>query len=229
MDFWNERLIGQGSYVLRRRLEVVADLDRLLQDIHPLLTGGTERLRLLYRSSLPLEGEEGPQFHHQLPLQMARPAQAMSGTHVLSGAHIKALFKQQLHASQGKEIERGMTLMGPHRDDLRFLVGGVDMCTYGSRGQQRTIATSLKLAEMELLRSATDEEPILLLDDVMSELDEKRREHLMGTINREQQVIITSTDLTSFASSFLEQAEVWKIDGGRLEKVSSQSPHPGAR
>jgi DNA replication and repair protein RecF len=96
-------------------------------------------------------------------------------------------------------------------------VGGVDMCTYGSRGQQRTIAISLKLAEMELIRTETGEEPILLLDDVMSELDEERRRYLMEAINSEQQVIITTTNLGFFTPSFLEQATVWRIQGGRIE------------
>ncbi len=93
------------------------------------------------------------------------------------------------------------------------------MCIYGSRGQQRTIAISLKLAEMELIRAETGEEPILLLDDVMSELDEERRRYLMDAINKEQQVIITTTDLSSFTPPFLEQATVWRIQGGILEKL----------
>ena len=95
------------------------------------------------------------------------------------------------------------------------------MCTYGSRGQQRTIAISLKLAEMELIRSETGEDPILLLDDVMSELDEARRRYLMGVIDRDQQVIITATHLDSFAPFFLEQATVSRIEGGRIEILSS--------
>jgi DNA replication and repair protein RecF len=139
----------------------------------------------------------------------------------LSRSQIKALFQHQLASRREKEIERGMTLIGPHRDDLRFLVGGVDMCTYGSRGQQRTISISLKLAELELIRAETGEEPILLLDDVMSELDESRRRYLMDAIHREQQVIVTTTDLDSFTAPLLEQAMVWRIQGGMLKEFSS--------
>jgi DNA replication and repair protein RecF len=95
------------------------------------------------------------------------------------------------------------------------------MCTYGSRGQQRTIAISLKLAEMELIRTETREEPILLLDDVMSELDGERRRYLMDVIHKEQQVIITTTDLSSFTPSFLQQATVWRIQEGRIGALSS--------
>jgi len=220
LDFWDQRLIGEGSQLISRRLEIVSEFDRLAQDIHLHMTGGGERLRLLYRCSLPLEGE-GMEVHYQLPLEMARPSAPMMGTEAVSRPHIRAVFQQQLEARQEEEIERGMTLIGPHRDDLRFLVGGVDMCVYGSRGQQRTIAISLKLAEMELVRAETGEDPILLLDDVMSELDKERRRCLMDAINKEQQVIITTTDLGSFEPSFLEQATVWEIRGGRMEKLSS--------
>ncbi len=224
LDFWNQRLVEQGSQVIGRRLEIVGELDDLLQDIHPRLTGGEERLRLLYRCSLPLEGDEGSEIHYQLPLHMARASAPMEGGEAMSSAHIEAVFHQQVKIRQQEETERGMTLMGPHRDDLRFLVGGVDMCTYGSRGQQRTIAISLKLAEMELIRSETGEDPILLLDDVMSELDEARRQYLMDVIDRDQQVIITTTHLDSFAPSFLEQATVSRIEGGRIEILSSYAP-----
>jgi len=221
LDFWDQRLIEEGSQLISRRLEIIAELDRLAQDIHLHLTGGGERLRLLYRCSLPLEGEEGLEARYQLPLEMARAPAPMMGAEAVSRPHIRAVFQQQLEARQEEEIERGMTLIGPHRDDLRFLVGGVDMCVYGSRGQQRTIAISLKLAEMELVRAETGEDPILLLDDVMSELDKERRRCLMDAINGEQQVIITTTDLGSFEPSFLEQATVWEIRGGRMEKLSS--------
>ncbi|MCJ7621168.1 MAG: DNA replication and repair protein RecF, partial [Anaerolineae bacterium] len=98
-------------------------------------------------------------------------------------------------------------------------VGGVDMCTYGSRGQQRTIAVSLKLAELEFIRSETGEEPILLLDDVMSELDEERRQYLMDAVHGDQQVIITTTDLDSFAPAFLRQATVWRVQEGRIRPL----------
>jgi len=220
LDFWDQRLTGEGSKLIARRLEVVAELDRLIQDIHPNLTGGAERLRLLYRSTLPLAEDVGLDVKYQLPLQIPGSAPTAARAEALSPSQIKTLFQQRLEARRGEEIERGMTLTGPHRDDVRFLVGGVDMCVYGSRGQQRTIAISLKLAEVELIRSETQQEPILLLDDVMSELDEERRRYLMDVINGEQQVIITSTDLDPFAPPFLEQATVWRIDGGRVEQLS---------
>jgi len=216
LEFWDERLTEQGSQIVATRLATVTRLHELLQDVHPRLTGGEERLHLLYRSSLPLEGANGLVAYRQLSLDAARAQQEAAGSDGPSQAGIRAVFHQQLQDRQGEEIERGMTLIGPHRDDLRFLVGGVDMCVYGSRGQQRTIAISLKLAELELIRSETEEEPILLLDDVMSELDEERRQYLMDAVHGDQQAIITTTDLDSFAPAFLRQATVWRIQEGRI-------------
>jgi DNA replication and repair protein RecF len=214
-------LTEQGSQLVASRLDAVAQLDELVQYIHSRLTGGTERLHLVYRSSLPLDGADGLVQHRQLPLEAPGGDVDCLPTVAPSSSGVKAVFRQQLTNRQGEEIDRGMTLSGPHRDDLRFLVGGVDMCTYGSRGQQRTIAVSLKLAELEFIRSETGEEPILLLDDVMSELDEERRQYLMNSVHGDQQVIITTTDLSAFSPSFLEQAAVWAIDGGRVERHNS--------
>jgi DNA replication and repair protein RecF len=220
LEFWNERLIEQGSRLVASRLDTVAHLDELVQEIHPRLTGGGERLRLLYRSSLPLDGADGLVQYRQLPLDGAGRERGSQVGATPTSASVKAIFRQQLEERQDKEILRGMTLVGPHRDDLRFLVGGVDMCTYGSRGQQRTISISLKLAEMELIRAKTSEEPILLLDDVMSELDEERRRYLMEAIHGDQQVIVTTTDLDYFAPSFLERAAVWGVQEGRIDQPS---------
>jgi DNA replication and repair protein RecF len=221
LEFWNERLTEQGSQLIVSRLDTVAQLDELVQDIHPRLTGGAERLHLLYRASLPLDGADGLVQYRQLSLDGPGRERSSDAGAMPTSASIKAVFQQQLEKQQEEELVRGMTLAGPHRDDLRFLVGGVDMCVYGSRGQQRTISVSLKLAEMELIRAQTWEEPILLLDDVMSELDEERRRYLMEAIHGDQQVIVTTTDLGYFEPSFLEQAAVWKVHEGRID----QSPY----
>ncbi len=219
LDFWDRRLAEEGSHLIAWRTRIVAALDKLVQDTHAHLTGGEERLRLLYTCSVPLEGEEGLQAYRQLPLATVPGSDEPMGAGDTPVAVVQQIFRQKLQARRQEEIERGMTLMGPQRDDLRFLVGGVDMCTYGSRGQQRTIAISLKLAELELIRGETGEEPILLLDDVMSELDEARRHCVMDAIHGGQQVIITTTDLDSFTSSFLEEAAVWRIHEGRLSSL----------
>jgi DNA replication and repair protein RecF len=221
LEFWDERLTEQGSRLVAARLATVASLDQILQDVHPLLTGGMERLHLLYSSSLPLAGVNGLRPYRQLRLDVPHPQEAAMGADGPSQAGIREVFQEQLRAHRVEEIERGVTIMGPHRDDLRFLVGGVDMCIYGSRGQQRTIAISLKLAELEMIRAETGEEPILLLDDVMSELDDDRRRYLMDSIHGDQQVIITATELDSFDQGFLDAAATWTVNEGRIDPIGS--------
>src|SRR5207245_8215439 len=96
-------------------------------------------------------------------------------------------FRTALARERSREIGAGVSLLGPHRDDLRFVVNGVDMTTFGSRGQQRTAALSLKLAEAQYMQEETAEPPLLLLDDVMSELDGARRRHISAWLRRDRQ------------------------------------------
>ncbi|NUL20141.1 DNA replication and repair protein RecF, partial [Agrobacterium tumefaciens] len=94
-----------------------------------------------------------------------------------------------------REKDRGVCLFGPHRDDLGFNVNGMDAQTYGSQGQQRTTALSIKLAEIELMNIEVGEYPILLLDDVLSELDDSRQTHLLSTIQHKVQTFVTTTSV----------------------------------
>ena len=128
-------------------------------------------------------------------------------------------FDQRLKDVRKREIAQGVTLVGPHRDDLAFLVNDVDMNIYGSRGQQRTIALSSKLAEASFMRSKIDDHPILLLDDMLSELDAARRHHLLASIGSYQQVVITTTDLDRFDPGFLAEAALFRVSEGRINPL----------
>jgi DNA replication and repair protein RecF len=128
-------------------------------------------------------------------------------------------FHQALYVARAREIASGMTLVGPHRDDLRFLVNEMDMGTYGSRGQNRTIAISLRLAEAQFIAANSGDSPILLLDDVLSELDALRRRHLLDAASQYEQVLITATDLHHFESDFLSQAAKFRVSAGELEPL----------
>ena len=118
-----------------------------------------------------------------------------------------------------KEMDQGISLVGPHRDDLRFSVHDVDMNVFASRGQQRTIALSLKLAEARFMHSRVDDHPVILLDDVLSELDSVRCHHLLETITSHEQVVITTTDLDRFDPHFLAQAALFTVKDGEIEPV----------
>jgi DNA replication and repair protein RecF len=125
-------------------------------------------------------------------------------------------FQDRSRSVRREEIARGMSLVGPHRDDMEFTVGGVDMGVYGSRGQQRTVALSMRLAEARYLNAKVNDKPVLLLDDVLSELDEMRRHHLLDSIESYQQVVFTTTDLGQFAPGFITKAMILKVSAGSI-------------
>ncbi|MEL7567606.1 MAG: DNA replication/repair protein RecF [Dehalobacterium sp.] len=174
LEIWNYQLIDTGSKIIKKRLEVLTKLGPLARLTHRRITNGEEELDLNYES-LELEQEEDLKK--------------------LSLEEIKNIFSSQLQKKIKTEIYRGVSLIGPHRDDLKITINGVDARKFGSQGQQRTAALALKIAELELVKSETGEYPVLLLDDVMSELDERRRDHLLVFIGERVQTFITTTDL----------------------------------
>lgn len=129
-------------------------------------------------------------------------------------------FEQRLRNSQEKDIKLKQTTAGPHRDDFSFMVENVDIRKFGSQGQQRTAALSLKLSEIELVKKLTKDTPILLLDDVLSELDSNRQNYLLNSIG-DIQTIITCTGLEEFVNNRFEINKVYKVENG---VVSSPSP-----
>ena len=117
---------------------------------------------------------------------------------------------------RGEEISRGMTTIGPHRDELRFLANSIDLGHYGSRGQIRTALLALKMAEVEWMKERTGEWPVILMDEVMAELDMERRADLMAYFGESEQVLFTTTDLNLFSSEFAKQAKIWKVADGSV-------------
>ncbi len=195
LAFWDERLVEDGAYLVSRRWGALVALDELAHSVHGELTGRAEQLGLRYVPSVAMDG----------------PADTEA---------VGTAFQEQLQTLRGREIPAGMTLVGPHRDEVRFLINGVDAGVYGSRGQQRTVALALKLAEVDLMRHETGEHPVLLLDDVLSELDEHRRRFLMHTLeDGAEQAIITTSDLQTLPGAFLQRCHLWRVHMGRLGEV----------
>ncbi|HEY7850781.1 MAG TPA: DNA replication and repair protein RecF, partial [Ktedonobacterales bacterium] len=129
-----------------------------------------------------------------------------------------------LEGVRRREIAQGANVLGPHRDDLGFLAGGVDLAIYGSRGQQRTVALALKLAELEYIEAETGEQPALLLDDVLSELDPQRREDLLAAVRGLDQTLVTTTDLTIAPADALRHATIFEVRGGAIIPQPTQKP-----
>lgn len=192
LDYWDAQLCECGGTVLARRAWAVEQLNPLADGVQRTLTGDAEHLSLTYQSGVALQGDE---------------------------AAIRAAFARALRAARREETARGVTVVGPHRDDLRFALNGVDATVYGSRGQQRTVALALKLAEVDLMAQQTGEMPVLLLDDVASELDAQRCAWLLERISSAQQVLLTTTDLHVLTPAFLERALLWQVAAGTVTPV----------
>lgn len=131
-------------------------------------------------------------------------------------ADVVAGVRARLVELRRREIAQGANVVGPHRDDLAFLAGDVDLAIYGSRGQQRSVALALKLAELEYIERETDDQPILLLDDVLSELDIQRRADLLHAVADLDQVLLTTTDASSVPSEALASAHLYRVRAGRV-------------
>lgn len=193
LDFWNDELVRLGSFIVARRVEAVAALN---QDVAPLfrdLGGSQQTLGLDYQ----------PTSHDP---------SALSG----DTAAIAELYAARVRDTLGREIDAGVSLVGPHRDDFAFMVDGINLHDYGSRGQQRLAVVALKLAEAQFMRRATEEQPILLLDDILSELDPVRRGYVLGQAGLAGQTLITTTDLNDFGPELLGRATVVRVERGTV-------------
>jgi DNA replication and repair protein RecF len=215
--FWDQRLVEHGAYLTLRRHEAVQHLDGLAQGIHLRLTDHQERLRLQYCPSVSMQPRPGSAYQMPLPAEPPAPPGADTSLQAIS-----ASFHGQLQEARTRELEQGVSTIGPHRDELMFWVNGVDMHAFGSRGQQRTITLSMKLAEVAWLKEARDDEPVLLLDDVASELDASHRGCLVEAVENAEQVLITTTELAHLDKGFLERSTLWHVAKGRIERITLQ-------
>lgn len=190
-DIYTEQYVQAAVKVIRKRFEFMELLQQWADPIHFGISRELEKLEIKYR---PVSGLERD-FTEQ---QMCE--------HLL----------QKLNEQKQRELERGVTLVGPHRDDLAFFVNGYDVQTYGSQGQQRTTALSLKLAEIELIQQETGEAPILLLDDVLSELDDYRQSHLLNTIRGKVQTFVTTTSVEGIEHDTIREAKMFHVKQGSV-------------
>ena len=186
LDLWDEQLADFAARVISRRLAAVDKLNQLANSMQQKISAQTETFSVSY----DLRGLDGR-------------------------GDIAANFLQELRARRLKDIRYGSTSIGAHLDDLKFHVNGRELKLFGSQGQMRTAALALKLSELEFLRAETNEYPLLLLDDVMSELDALRREQLLEFLSRERiQTLITATDRAYFPPRPF--GKIFQIESGRL-------------
>jgi DNA replication and repair protein RecF len=204
--YWDTTLADRGAQLLHARITAAQEIERFAARIHARLTNGAEVLQLVYQPSYdPLPQPEG-QFAFKLQTAVNR-----SG---LSLEQIRTGFMARLAAVRGEEIARGVTTIGPHRDELRFLSNGIDLGDFGSRGQIRTALLSLKLAEALWIRDRVGQWPVVLLDEIMAELDDHRRADLLAYLGECEQTLLTTTDLKLFSPEFAGQTTIWQVRQG---------------
>jgi DNA replication and repair protein RecF len=210
LEVWDDALTRLGAQLIMWRIEAVRQIERLASRVHHELTHGSEILRLAYEPAYdPLPKPNG---------QIGLKFDTVIDRSRLDLDEIQTGFRARLKELRSEEIARGVTTIGPHRDELRFLANNIDLGDYGSRGQVRTALLALKLAEVNWMKDRTGEWPVILLDEVMAELDVQRRADLLKYVGESEQVLFTTTDLNLYETDFVEKAEVWKVESGRVEK-----------
>lgn len=197
IDVFTVQLIEIAAKILVKRSSFIELLQKWAYPIHHQISKSKESLVISYIYSTPISKE-------------------------MNESEIIQILTGKFEEIREKEEERGNTLVGPHRDDIHFFVNGMNVQTYGSQGQQRTTALSLKLAEIELIKGEIGEYPILLLDDVLSELDDGRRAHLLRAIENKVQTFVTNTSVEGIESENLLQATIYKVQEGQITLLKGE-------
>ena len=211
LAYWDEQLACHGAVIIAGRQQFLRELEILARNNHHALSGGREMLSLRYLPSLlPTADNDGRQRTFSLPgLDLDRQ---------LTAAQIQPQFCAQLLERRREAIARGMTVAGPHRDELRLLINERDCGDFGSRGQARTAVMALRFAELSWMRDQLDEYPLFLLDEVAAELDARRRRFLLDRLDGSAQTLLTSADLDNFDDAFLARAAVYHVVNGQINK-----------
>ncbi len=208
LTYWDAQLADAAGILIGGRQRFVRELEILAQRIHRDLSGGLEDLELIYQPSFePTAEGDGQQSFAVLGLDLHRQ---------LDHEKIAPQYQEALLETRDEEIKRGMTLLGPQRDELRFAVNGRDLGHFGSRGQARTGVMAVKLAELEWMHKTLGEWPILLLDEVVAELDMHRRGYLLERIEQANQVLLTTTELSTLTPEFVSRAALWEVEMGHI-------------
>ncbi len=208
LSFWDEQLVASGATVVAYRKATAGRISELVAA----------------RSSALVDGSKLG-FAHESRLEL--PADVLVGEPERDRTVVAARFEQELQRVRIDEFRRGMTLIGPHRDDFRFLIDQRDLATFGSRGQQRLGVIAYKLAEIDVIDERSGERPVLLLDDVLSELDAVHRDRLLAEISEcGCQVLVTSTDSILLDHPALERLTRIEVDDG-VVAGSAADPVPG--
>jgi DNA replication and repair protein RecF len=204
LSFWDDQLVEHGSYVVGRRREIMLELDEGVR-LRARAFSRSAAFAVRYVPSLGIDFLEGSRAGDDLARMVAVARRE---------------FESQVRIRRDDELRRGMTLVGPHRDDLEFLLEDRSLATFGSRGQQRLAVVALKLAEADVIGASRGERPVLLLDDVLSELDPGHRAALLAaSVGSGAQVVLTTADRATVAGSLLDELPHANVVAGAVEMV----------
>lgn len=196
LEVWNTQLCIAGSNIICLRIKFLRELQKIAVEKH-FQIATEEYFSMVYNSTVleDITLEKEPD---------------------ISIEKIAETFEKKLEERKLEEIIRAQSLVGPHRDDVSFFINNIEAKKFASQGQQRTIVLSLKLAELELIKEKIGDNPVLLLDDVLAELDNNRQNYLLNAIGTETQTIITSVDTVLFGEKYLKDVEVFNVENGKV-------------
>ncbi len=189
IEVWDESLSEYGAKIIQERNRFIEKLNLISKEISRNITNGKESLEIFYESNVVCKNNYEEQREY---------------------------YKKILNKHLKNDILRRSTSVGPHKDDLKLCVEGIDIRHFGSQGQQRTAALSLKLAEIQLIKEEAEVSPILLLDDVLSELDAERQNYLINSLE-EVQLFITTTELSEEIKKQLPEGKIFFVEKGKVK------------
>ncbi len=193
MEVWEKSLAEYGSRIIEERERFVEKIRGMSKGLHRSITDEKETLEISYEASVPFMGNR---------------------------QETQGIFIERLRKERKRDLYRGTTGSGPHKDDLKITIDGIDVRNYGSQGQQRTAALSLKLAEINIICEEKKEAPVLLLDDVLSELDEKRQKFLLNSLYNNVQLFITAAETKGPLWESLPDRKVFIVEEGKASSCS---------
>ncbi len=195
LQFWDVELIAEASFIIEQRANTLASLNDIAAPLHSELAGIDDMLELVYRPSIDIPQE-------------------------VTVDVVAEILTEGLADERSREIAQGFTILGPHRDDVEPQIAGMQASAYASRGQVRTVVLAMKLAEAEHLKRRRGQEPVLLLDDVLSELDSGRRNLVLDKAATYQQCFITTAEPDIIRPERLSQMHRFDVKLGSVKAIS---------
>lgn len=201
LDVWNSQLIEHGVKIISKRMKYLKLIEQWLPIIQQEISKEEEKITVEYKTTI--NGNDLLNNKEEITFECNEKI-------------LKDMYASELRRMQKNEIINGSTMIGPHRDELIIKINNKNVMNYGSQGQQRTVVLCLKLAEMELINYYKGEYPILLLDDVLSELDQWRQTYLLSKIQNNIQTLLTTTQLNDIKKENMKNAQIYYVENGKI-------------